>query len=71
MDLYQENLQKYQIVESLQIDFFEPNMNFIKRLVVTTNGVVYKPPEPEVSNRVIRRFEKYKKYFVRVKCQGD
>jgi hypothetical protein len=34
---------------------------------MTTNGLIYKTAEPEVSNRVLRRFKKYVDYFIRVK----
>ena len=43
------------------------NINYVKRIIVTTNGVVYKFPEPEVSNRVLRSYSKYVDYFIRIK----
>ena len=67
MEEYQENLDKYLAVQSLHVDYQEFNMNYIKRVIVTTNGIIYKPAEPEVSNRVIRRYQEYVKYFIRVK----
>jgi len=42
-------------------------MNYIKRTILTTNGIIYKPAEPEVSNRVLRTFKQYVQYFIRLK----
>ncbi len=46
-------------------------MNFIKRIILTNNGVIYKVAEPEVSNRVLRKYQKHVDFFIRVKCQDD
>jgi len=42
-------------------------MELIKRVILTANGLLYKTEEPEVSNRVLRIFKKYDKFFIRLK----